>query len=197
MITQLFQLGLGESPLQTGVRILVWTGMPLLVAPLAGALADRFGNRPFMLTGLVLQAVGLGLLARQVEPGVGYGSLVVPLIVAGIGISMVFPTVANAVTSSVPPGDAGVAAGVNNALRELGGVFGVAVAAAVFTRYGGYGSAESFVDGCGPALWVSAGVAAAGAVVALFAPARARAQSPDAPRAGARKPDVSRARASG
>ncbi|MFF4353936.1 DHA2 family efflux MFS transporter permease subunit [Streptomyces sp. NPDC001530] len=176
MVTQLFQFGLGYSPLEAGVRILVWNAMPLLVAPIAGALADRFGNRPFMLVGLVLQAVGLGLLAQQVEPGVGYGSLVVPLILAGIGISMVFPTVANAVTSSVPLGDAGVAAGVNNALRELGGVFGVAVAAAVFTRYGGYGSAESFVDGCGPALWVSAGAAAVGALVAAFAPSRAQAQ---------------------
>ncbi|MET7600426.1 MFS transporter [Streptomyces sp. NPDC005481] len=173
MVTQLFQLGLGSSPLQTGVRILVWTGMPLLVAPLAGALADRFGNRPFMLGGLALQAVGLGLVAREVGPGVGYERLVLPLIIAGIGVSMVFPTVVNAVTSSVPPGDAGVAAGVNNALRELGGVFGVAVAAAVFTRFGGYGSPETFVDGCGPALWVSAGAAAAGAVVAAFAPSRA------------------------
>ncbi|MGW3819340.1 DHA2 family efflux MFS transporter permease subunit [Streptomyces sp. NPDC005046] len=194
MITQLFQLGLGSSPLQAGVRILVWTGMPLLVAPIAGALADRFGNRPFMLGGLVLQAAGLGLLARQVQPGVGYGRLVLPLIIAGVGISMVFPTVANAVTSSVPSADAGVAAGVNNALRELGGVFGVAVAAAVFTRYGGYGSAADFVDGCGPALWVSAGVAAVGALVAALAPAHARAQGPDTRRAEARRPEVSRAR---
>ncbi|MEU9212953.1 MFS transporter [Streptomyces sp. NPDC048415] len=194
MITQLFQLGLGESPLQAGMRILAWTGMPLLVAPIAGALADRFGNRPFMLTGLVLQAVGIGLLARQVEPGVGYGSMVVPLIIAGVGISMVFPTVANAVTSAVPPGDAGVAAGVNNALRELGGVFGVAVAAAVFTRYGGYGSAKTFVDGCGPALWVSAGAAAAGAVVAAFAPSHAQAQRAEGSRDQVQRPDGSRVR---
>ncbi|MFJ6834966.1 DHA2 family efflux MFS transporter permease subunit [Streptomyces sp. NPDC091209] len=194
MITQLFQLGLGNSPLQAGVRILVWTGMPLLVAPLAGALADRFGNRPFMFGGLVLQAVGLGLLAWQVQPGVAYGRLVLPLIVAGIGISMVFPTVANAVTSAVPPADAGVAAGVNNALRELGGVFGIAVAAAVFTRYGGYGSADGFVNGCGPALWVSAGVAAVGALVAALAPARARAQGPDAHPAEVGRPEASRAR---
>ncbi|MFF2096533.1 DHA2 family efflux MFS transporter permease subunit [Streptomyces sp. NPDC058202] len=197
MITQLFQLGLGNSPLQAGVRILVWTGMPLAVAPLAGALADRFGNRPFMLGGLALQAAGLGLLAWQVEPGVAYGRLVLPLIVAGIGISMVFPTVANAVTSSVPPADAGVAAGVNNALRELGGVFGIAVAAAVFTRYGGYGSAERFVDGCGPALWVSAGVAAVGALVAALAPARAPAQGLDVRRSGARRAESPKAGADG
>ncbi|OIJ64556.1 MFS transporter [Streptomyces mangrovisoli] len=172
MITQLFQTGLGYSPLEAGGRILVWNAMPLVVAPVAGALADRFGNRPFMLGGLLLQATGLGLLAWRVEPGVGYGELVVPLIVAGIGISLVFPSVANAVTQSVPRGEEGVAAGVSNALRELGGVFGVAVAAIVFTTAGGYGSPTAFVDGCGPALWVSAGVAAVGAAVAACAPGR-------------------------
>ncbi|MFF4358260.1 DHA2 family efflux MFS transporter permease subunit [Streptomyces sp. NPDC001604] len=174
MITQLFQTGLGYSPLQAGVRILVWNAMPLLVAPVAGALADRFGTRPFMFGGLALQALGLALLAWQVEPGVSYGQLVLPLIIAGIGISMVFPSVANAVTSAVPLGDAGVAAGVNNALRELGGVFGIAVAALVFTQYGGYGSPSSFLDGCAPALWVSAGAAGVGAVVAAFAPSHTR-----------------------
>jgi EmrB/QacA subfamily drug resistance transporter len=172
MVTQLFQVGLGYSPLEAGVRILVWNAMPLLVAPVAGALADRFGTRPFMLGGLLLQATGLALLAWQVEPGVGYGRIVVPLIIAGVGISMVFPSVANAVTSSVPLSEAGVAAGVNNALRELGGVFGVAVAAAVFMTYGGYGSPDAFVDGAGAALWVTAGVAAIGAGVAAFAPGR-------------------------
>ncbi|MDN3022026.1 MFS transporter [Streptomyces sp. S.PB5] len=174
MITQFFQTGLGYDPLEAGVRILVWNATPLLVSPVAGALADRFGTRPFMLWGLLLQGAGLAWLAAQVEPGVGYGSLVGPLIVAGVGISMVFPSVANAVTSSVPLGEAGVAAGVNNALRELGGVFGIAVAAAVFTTYGGYASRDAFLDGCGPALWVSAGIAAAGALAAVFAPSRAK-----------------------
>lgn len=173
MITQFFQTGLGYDPLEAGVRILVWNATPLLISPIAGALADRYGTRPFMLAGLLLQGTGLALLAWQVEPGVGYGSLVGPLIVAGVGISMVFPSVANAVTSAVPLGDAGVAAGVNNALRELGGVFGVAVAAAVFTTYGGYGSRTDFLDGCGPALWAAAGIAAVGAMVAVFAPSRA------------------------
>ncbi|MFI9173235.1 MFS transporter [Streptomyces lincolnensis] len=172
-VTQLFQFGLGYSPLEAGVRVLVWNGMPLLVAPIAGALADRYGTRPFMLAGLALQGLGLALLAWQVEPGVGYGRLVVPLVIAGVGISLVFPSVANAVTASVPLSEAGIAAGVNNALRELGGVFGVATVAAVFTTYGGYASPADFLDGAAPALWVSAGVAATGAVVALFAPSRA------------------------
>jgi hypothetical protein len=125
-----------------------------------------------MFGGLALQGLGLGLLAWRVEPGVGYGSLVVPLIIAGIGISLVFPSVANAVASSVPLTEAGIAAGVHNALRQLGGVFGVAAAAAVFTAYGGYASPADFLDGAAPALWVSAGVAAAGAAVSVFAPSR-------------------------
>ncbi len=70
-ITQLFQVGLGYSPLGAGLRILVWMAMPMLVAPVAGALADRVGNRPFMFSGLVLQAGGLGWLAAVARPAVG------------------------------------------------------------------------------------------------------------------------------
>jgi len=172
IISQLFQIGLGYSPLQAGLRILPWTATPMLVAPVAGALADRLGNRPFMLGGMLLQAAGLGWLAAIVHPGVGYGLLVPPLIVAGVGISMCFPTVANAVVSAVPPDDAGVAAGANTALREVGGVFGIAIIAAVFARNGGYGSPRSFIHGFTPALWVTAGVAACGVGAALLAPAR-------------------------
>ena len=97
-ITQLFQIGLGYSPLAAGPRILVWMAMPMLVAPVAGALADRFGNRPFMFVGLILQAGRAGLAGGLVPPGVGYGTLVAPLIIAGVGIAMCFPTVANLVT---------------------------------------------------------------------------------------------------
>ena len=169
-ITQLFQIGLGYSPLQAGLRILVWMATPMLVAPVAGALADKLGNRPFMVAGLVMQAAGLGWLAAVVTPGVGYATLVAPLIVAGVGVSMCFPTVANAVTSSVPPADVGVAAGTNNALNALGGVFGVAILAAVFAAHGSYASPVTFIQGFRPAEWTAAAVAAAGVVAAVLAP---------------------------
>jgi EmrB/QacA subfamily drug resistance transporter len=172
-ITQLFQIGLGYSPLAAGLRILVWMAMPMLVAPAAGALADRIGNRPFMVGGLILQAAGLGWLAAVVTPGVRYGALVAPLVVAGVGIAMCFPTVANAVTGSVPPEDAGVAAGTNNALNALGGVFGVAVLAAVFAAHGSYATPGSFVAGFRPAEWTAAGLAAVGIVAAALAPGKA------------------------
>ncbi len=173
-ITQLFQIGLGYSPLQAGLRILVWMATPMLVAPVAGALADKIGNRPFMVTGLLMQAAGLGWLAAVAEPGVGYGTLVAPLIIAGVGVSMCFPTVANAVTGSVPPGDVGVAAGTNNALNALGGVFGVAILAAVFAAHGSYASPAAFIHGFRPAEWTAAAVAAAGVVAAVLAPAKAK-----------------------
>ena len=170
MITQLFQIGLGYTPLQAGVRLLVWTGMPMLVAPVAGALADRIGTAPFMVGGLILQAIGLGWLASAAHPQVGYGSLAGPLVVAGVGIGMIFATTAGAATAAVPAADTGVAAGTNTALRELGGVFGIAILAAVFAGSGSYATPETFIAGFTPALWVSAAMAATGVLAAVFAP---------------------------
>ncbi|MEV4623944.1 MFS transporter [Asanoa sp. NPDC049573] len=170
IITQLFQIGLGYRPLEAGLRLLVWMAMPMLVAPVGGVLAGRFGNRPVMLVGMVLQGAGLGWLAAEVRPGVGYGLLVAPLIVAGVGISLVFPTSADAVVAAVPPQDAGVAAGTNTSLREIGGVFGVAVLAAVFAAHGGY---ADFLHGVRAALVVAAVAPALGVVAAYLVPARA------------------------
>lgn len=170
MMTQLFQLGLGYSPLEAGIRILAWMAMPMIVAPIAGALADRFGNRPFMALGLVLQGSGLAWLSGIIEPGASYGSLVAPLVISGIGIAMVFPTVANAVVAAVPVDDSGVAAGVNTSLRELGGVFGIALAAAVFSAHGAYGAPESFINGFKAAVLVAAIAPVPGLIAALLAP---------------------------
>jgi MFS family permease len=144
----------------------------MLVAPIAGALSDKLGNKPFMAAGLLLQGGGLLWLALEAKPGVGYGSLIGPLIVAGIGISMVFPTVANAVVGSVPIRDSGVAAGTNNTVRESGGVFGVAILAAVFAAHGGYGSSAAFMHGFRAAEIVAAGAAIVGAAIASLAPSK-------------------------
>jgi EmrB/QacA subfamily drug resistance transporter len=177
MVTQLFQIGLGYSPLGAGLRILVWMAMPMLVAPPAGALADRFGNKPFMMAGLALQGIGLGWLAAVVSPGVGYGPLVLPLVVSGIGISLCFPTVANAVVGSVPIEDSGIAAGTNSAFRELGGVFGIAILAAVFAANGSYATRTSFIHGFRPAMLVAALVPVLGLAAASFASPKAKAKA--------------------
>jgi EmrB/QacA subfamily drug resistance transporter len=174
LMTQFLQTALGYSPLETGIRLLPWVAAPGLISPIAGALADRIGNRPFMIAGLTLQAIGFGWIAAVAASGMGYAQLGVPLGVAGVGIGMVFPTVANAVLASVPLAEAGVASGTNSTLREFGGVFGVAVLAAVFARRGIYGSPRLFIDGFSAALWVAAGLSVLGMLAAVLSPGRRR-----------------------
>jgi EmrB/QacA subfamily drug resistance transporter len=167
LLAQFFQTVQGYSPLQAGLRVLPWTAMPIIVAPIAGALSDRIGGRPLMATGLALQAVGLGWIAFVSTPTVAYSELVTPFILSGVGMALYFAPVANVVLSAVKPEEEGQASGANNAIRELGGVFGVAVLASVFAHYGGYGSGQSFVDGLTPAIYVGAVLVAAGAVASL------------------------------
>jgi MFS family permease len=146
----------------------------MVVAPIAGALSERYGNRLFMATGLALQTIGLGWIAVIATPGMGYLQLGLALGVAGIGISMCFPTVANSVMGSVPLSEAGVASGTNSMLRELGGVLGIAVLASVFARHGVYHSPRVFIEGFTHALWVGVGLSALGAAAALLLPRRKR-----------------------
>ena len=176
LLTQFLQTVQGHSPLGAGLRVLPWTAMPMIIAPIAGALSDRIGGRPLMAVGLALQATGLGWLAAVSTPTVAYSDLVIPFILSGTGMAMFFAPVANVVLSSVRPEEEGQASGANNAIREVGGVFGVAVLASVFAQYGGYGTPQSFVDGLGPAIWVGAIVVGVGAVISLAIPGRGRRQ---------------------
>jgi EmrB/QacA subfamily drug resistance transporter len=177
LLTQYFQTAQGYSPLESGLRILPWTAMPMLVAPIAGALSDRIGGRPILAVGLGLQAVGLGWMAAVMSVETGYVSLIGPFVVSGIGIGMFFAPVANLVLDSVSAAEEGKASGVNGAVREVGGVFGVAVLASIFAQTGGYASPETFVDGLVPATFVGAAVVAGGAATALAIPRRKRSSS--------------------
>jgi MFS family permease len=172
----------GYSPLDAGLRTLPWTAMPMFVAPIAGSLSDRIGGRPLMAVGLAMQSVALGWMALITEPDVPYGQLVPPFIIAGIGMALFFAPVANVVLSAVRPAEEGKASGANNAIRELGGVFGVAVLATIFASYGGYESPTAYVDGLTPAIWVGAAVVGLGAIAALAIPRRRRAQEAEARR---------------
>src|ERR671912_120958 len=175
LLSQFFQTAQGYSPLEAGLRVLPWTAMPMIVAPIAGALSDRIGGRPFLAGGLALQAIGLAWIAAVSTAEVGYVSLVLPFALSGVGMGMFFAPMANVILSSVSPAEEGKASGANNAVREVGGVFGVAVLASVFTRYGGYASPETFNDGLVVATWVGAFVVAAGALAALAIPGKKRA----------------------
>jgi EmrB/QacA subfamily drug resistance transporter len=169
---QLLQTVLGYGPLDAGLRLIPWTATFISIAPIAGTLADRYGERPFMVGGLLLQAGGLVWIALITGPDIAYSELVVPLIVAGVGVSMAIPAAQNSVVGSVADEAIGKAAGANSMMRELGGVFGIAVTVAVFAGAGGYASAEAFTDGFAPAIGVAAALALAGAAAGAALPRR-------------------------
>jgi EmrB/QacA subfamily drug resistance transporter len=174
-LSQFLQNVLGNTPLQAGEKLLVWTGATMLVSPLAGIFSERYGSRLFMVAGLALQAIALGWLAQLTGVHESYASMIAPFVLAGAGMALVFAPSANAVLSSVRTDQAGQASGATNAIRELGGVLGIAVLATVFTSHGSYTSAHAFVDGLVPAMWVGAAVLGAGALVVAALPFSTRA----------------------
>ena len=174
LLSQYMQGVLGYSPTEAGLRMLPWTGMPMLVAPVAGILSDRVGGRPVVATGLFLQAVGLGYMAFVVSADVSYAAQLPGLVISGIGMALYFAPAANLVMSSVRPQEQGIASGANNALREVGGALGIAIMSSIFAAQGGYASAQNFVDGLRPALVTGSAVVAVAGLAALLIPGRRR-----------------------
>jgi EmrB/QacA subfamily drug resistance transporter len=168
LLSQQLQVLFGYGPLDAGLRMLVWTGATLVVAPLAGPLAERFGPRWFMSSGLALQATALVWIALVSEVGMSWTELLIPFVLAGAGMALVFAPAASAVLASVGPRQTGQASGVNNAIREVGGVFGVAVLSSVFAHSGGFTSPQALLDGTVPAVLVGASITFIGAIVATF-----------------------------
>lgn len=161
LMSQFFQTAQGRTPLRTGAELLAWSAWGFLLAPTTARLALRYGNRPFMLAGLTLHTAGLAGLALLAGAHTSYVELAPLLALSGIGLSMIFPTVAGEVMSTVAPEQMGVASGTNSALRELGGVFGIATLATVFSRPGVYSTPDRFVAGFHAALWVAVAFTAA------------------------------------
>lgn len=175
LLAQFLQIVQGYSPLAAGIRTLPWTAMPMLVAPIGGLVTQRFGGRPVLATGLALQAVGLAWIAIVMTPTVGYAVLVPAFIISGVGMALFFAPMANTVLGTVASAEEGIASGVNNAIRELGGVLGIAVLASVFSAHGSYASGHSFVGGLVPAVYVGAVVVAVSVFAALAIPRRRQA----------------------
>ncbi|MGW5653947.1 MFS transporter [Streptomyces humi] len=174
LLSQYMQGVLGYSPTEAGLRMLPWTGMPMIVAPIAGILSDRIGGRPVVAAGLFLQAAGLGYLASVVTAHASYSAQLSGLVISGVGMALYFAPAANLVMSAVRPQEQGIASGANNALREVGGALGVAVMSSIFSAQGGYESAQNFVDGLRPALVTGSAAVAVAGVAALLIPGRRR-----------------------
>jgi predicted MFS family arabinose efflux permease len=172
-MSQFLQAGLGYGPLDAGLRLLPWTATLFFVAPVAGKLVDRIGERPFLVAGPLLQAAGMIWIALIADPGMSYAQMIAPLMVAGVGISMSFPAAQNSVVGSVAPEAIGKASGTNSTMRELGGVLGIALGVAAFSGAGGYGSPAHFSDGFVAAMGVSAGLSVLAATAGALLPSRA------------------------
>jgi len=170
LLSQFFQTVQHDSPLGSGLRILAWTIVPMFISPVAGALSDRLTGRTLIGTGLGMQAAGLAWLGLATTPTTTYPAFIGPFLLAGAGMGLFFAPMANVVLSAVRPAQQGQASGANNAIRELGGVLGVAILAAVFASHGGYRTGHAFVAGMDPALLLGAVVVAAGAAAAFAIP---------------------------
>jgi EmrB/QacA subfamily drug resistance transporter len=176
LLSQFFQTVQGYSPLGSGLRILPWTLAPMFIAPVAGALSDKLPAKNIIGVGLALQAAGLAWIASVSTPTVSYSHFVGPFVLAGVGMALFFAPVANVVLSAVRSEEEGKASGANNAIRELGGVLGVAILASIFAHAGGYRTPATFVDGMSTAVYVGAAVVAIGALAAFAIPRKRRRQ---------------------
>ena len=132
LIAQFFQTVQGCGPLGAGLRMLPWTATLFVFAPLGGRLVSRIGERRLVVGGLLLQALGMAWIAAIAAPDIGYMALVVPMMLAGAGVSLAMPAAQNAVISAVAPAEIGKASGAFNMFRFLGGAFGIASIVAVF-----------------------------------------------------------------
>jgi EmrB/QacA subfamily drug resistance transporter len=171
-LAQFLQTSLDYGPLGAGLRLLPWTATLFFVAPVAGILVDKIGERPFLVAGPLLQAIGMGWMALVASPDMAYSALIAPMIVSGVGISMSFPAAQNSVVGSVPEDAVGKASGINTTMRELGGVFGIAIAVAMFAGAGSYASAQAFSDGFVAAIATSAGLSLLAAIAGSTLPSR-------------------------
>lgn len=171
-MAQFFQTGQGYGPLEAGLRLLPWTATLFVIAPIAGALVNRVGERSLITVGLLLQAVGMAWLGRIAAPSLSYSELVTPLIITGCGVSIAIPAIQNVVISSVAASEIGKASGTFSMIRQLGGAFGVAILAAVFARAGSYRTAQTFSQGFTAAMSVSAALSLLGACAGLVLPNR-------------------------
>jgi EmrB/QacA subfamily drug resistance transporter len=165
------QTDLGYSALEAGASLLPITACMLLLSARAGALAQRIGPRIPMTVGPLVVAVGMVLLGR-VEPGTTYWDTVFPaLIVLGLGLSLTVAPLTATVLGAVEDAHAGIASAINNAVARIAGLLAVAVLPAAAGLTAGQGL--DLVDGFSRAMYIAAGLAVIGGVLAFLTIRRA------------------------
>jgi EmrB/QacA subfamily drug resistance transporter len=167
-VTLYIQDVLGYSPVETGLRFLPSTLMIVLIAPIAGRMTDRIGPRWLIGGGLAIVTVSLFWLTT-INSSTTYGDIWPSFVLMGIGMALVMSPMSTAAMNAVPVTKAGVASGLLSMNRMVGGSLGVAVVGAVFASQAPAGVQDptALVNAFSSAMWVTAGVAALGAIVAI------------------------------
>ena len=169
-ITLFVQGAWGWKPLAAGLGTMPWTGTIMLAAPFAGAIAGRIGARGVVVTGMAAQAVSLFWIGTAATAGSSYVSLLPAFILGGLGMGLSFAPLSATVMAGMPAARQGEASGAYNTLRELGGVFGIAVLGAVFQ--GIVRVPSQFVEGFHATLQAAAGFLVLGTAASFFLPNR-------------------------
>lgn len=146
-LPQFLQVVDGANSLQAGLKILPWTGTLFIVTPFAGKAVDQFGTKLIATLGLILQGTGYLFIMLFVNQQSSYAIMVIPLIIAGAGLSMAGPALQKAVLGSVDPTSLGKASGIYNVFRLLGGAVGTTITVIVFYKFGSTVSAQQFTSG--------------------------------------------------
>jgi EmrB/QacA subfamily drug resistance transporter len=171
ILIQYLQVVQGSTPLEAAIQTTPWTMAPMVVAPIAGALAPRVGTRLLIVTGLVLQSAGLFWLAATMAEDTPYTTMLPAFIAAGLGMSLVFAPSSTAVLANLVPQDTAKGSGTNSTVREIGVALGIAVLTAVFTGAGGELTPAGYVGAAIPAVAVGGAVLLATAIASVFLPA--------------------------
>jgi EmrB/QacA subfamily drug resistance transporter len=173
LLTLYVQNVLHYSPLKTGITFLATAGTVVVVAGVAQWLSTRFGPKPVMVTGMVLNTIALVWYAQIPVDGSYTHDLLGGYLLFGVGLAFAFIPVSIAALAGVGPREAGLASGLLNTAQQVGGAIGVAVATSVAVSHTthllqtGSSQAAALTSGYSLAFWVIAGISAAGAVAAL------------------------------
>ncbi|GAY78728.1 hypothetical protein NBRC111894_4282 [Sporolactobacillus inulinus] len=151
-LPQYLQVADKSNALIAGLQLLPWTGTLVIIAPIAGKAVDKFGERLVAITGLLLQGIGYLWIVLSSVPGNPYWLMIIPLIVAGAGISMAGPALQKAALGSVSRAEIAKASGIYNMFRLLGGAVGITVSVIIFYAFGDIVTTTAFTNGFSAAM---------------------------------------------
>ena len=155
------------NPLMAGLQLLPWTATLVVIAPFAGNAVDKFGEKIIATLGLFLQGIGYLLIILLVNLTNSYIAMAIPLMIAGMGLSMAGPALQKSVLSAVEPIYLGKASGIYNIFRLFGGAIGTTISVIIFNIFGGITNSIVFAHGFDAVLITTGVISLLGIVFSL------------------------------